>query len=94
MNISKVSGKNKKHKVFLYALSTCVWCKMTKQFLNDSNVEYEYVDVDLSSEEDKQKIHAAITSRGGMLTYPTTIIDDKVLIAGFRKDQLKEALEL
>ena len=94
MNISKVSGKNKKHKVFLYALSTCVWCKMTKQFLNDNNVEYEYVDVDLSGEEDKQKIHAAITSKGGMLSYPTTIIDDKVLITGFRKDQLKEALEL
>ena len=94
MNISKVSGKNDKHKVFLYALSTCVWCKMTKQFLNDNKVEYEYVDVDLCSEEDKQKIHAAITSKGGMLSYPTTIIDGKVLITGFRKDQLKEALEL
>ena len=43
MNISKVSGKNNKHKVFLYALSTCVWCKMTKQYLNDNNIEYEYV---------------------------------------------------
>jgi glutaredoxin-like protein NrdH len=94
MNISKVSGKNSKHKVFLYALSTCVWCKMTKQYLNDNNVEYEYVDVDLCSEEDKQKIHAAIVGKGGMLSYPTTIVDDKVLITGFRKDKLKEALEI
>jgi len=94
MNISKVSGKNSKHKVLLYALSTCVWCKMTKQYLNDNNVEYEYVDVDLAGEEDKQKIHAAIASKGGMLSYPTTIVDDKVLITGFRKDKLKEALEI
>jgi glutaredoxin-like protein NrdH len=94
MNISKVSGKNNKHKVFLYALSTCVWCKLTKHYLNDNNVEYEYVDVDLCSEEDKQKIHSEIVSKGGMLSYPTTIVDDKVLITGFRKDKLKEALEI
>jgi len=94
MNISKVSGKNNKHKVRIYALSTCVWCKMTKQFLNENNVEYEFVDVDLADEEDKQKIHEIIQNKGGMLSYPTTIVDDKVVITGFRKDQLKEALEI
>ena len=31
---------------------------------------------------------------GGMLSYPTTIVDDKVVITGFRKDKLKEALEI
>ena len=94
MDISKVSGKNNKHKVFVYALSTCVWCKMTKQYLSEHNIEYEYVDVDLCSEEDKQKIHEAIQSKGGMLSYPTTIVDDNVVITGFRKDKLKEALEM
>ena len=94
MNISKVQGKNNKHKVTLYALSTCVWCKMTKQFLKDSNIEYEYVDVDLCTEEDKDKIRKHILSKGGNLSYPSTIVDDKILITGFRKDQLKEALEI
>jgi glutaredoxin-like protein NrdH len=94
MDISKVAGKNNKHKVFLYALSTCVWCKMTKQYLNDNGIEYEYVDVDLCSEEDKRKIHEVILSKGGSLSYPTAIVDDKKVITGFRKDLLKEALEL
>lgn len=94
MDISKVDGNNTKHKVFVYALSTCVWCKMTKQFLKDNNVAFEYVDVDLCTEEDKQKIHEDIQKRGGSLNYPTTIIDDKVVITGFRKDQLKKELEL
>jgi glutaredoxin-like protein NrdH len=94
MNISKVSGKNDKHKVFVYALSTCVWCKLTKQYLSDNNVEYEYVDVDLCSEEEKQKIRETIQSKGGTLSYPTTIVDDDVVITGFRKDKLKEALEI
>jgi len=93
MDISKVSGKNTKHKVMMYALSTCVWCKMTKQFLKDNDIEYEYVNVDLCAEEDKEKIRRDIQSKGGSLSYPTTIIDDEKLIMGFRKDLLKEALE-
>ena len=94
MNISKVTGENNKHKVFLYALSTCVWCKMTKQFLKDNNIQYEYVDVDLCEEEDKQKIRQHIQKLGAPLSYPTTIVDDQKVITGFRKDLLKEALEL
>ena len=94
MNISKVSGKNSKHKVFLYALSTCVWCKMTKDYLKENSVEFEFVDVDLANEDDKRKIHETIMSKGGSLSYPTTIVDDKRVITGFRKDLLKESLEL
>jgi glutaredoxin-like protein NrdH len=94
MQLSKVSGKKNNHKVTLYALSTCVWCKLTKQFLTENSVEYEYIDVDLCDEEDKQKIHETIQSKGGSLSYPTTIVDDKVVITGFRKDKLKEVLEI
>ena len=92
MEFSKVSGKNSAHKVVVYALSTCVWCKMTKQFLKDNSIKFEYVNVDLCEEDDKQKIRAEIQSKGGNLNYPTTIIDDKIVVTGFRKDQLKEAL--
>jgi glutaredoxin-like protein NrdH len=93
MNISKVEGKNSKHKVFIYALSTCVWCKMTKQFLKDNDVTYQYVDVDLATDDDRAKIRQEIQNRGGTLSYPTTIIDDKEVVTGFRKDLLKEKLE-
>jgi glutaredoxin len=94
MKTVKVAGKNSKHKVLLYALSTCAWCKLTKSFLKENNVEYDYVDVDLCSEEDKEKIKKDILKRGGSLSYPAIIIDDKILINGFRKDKLKEALEI
>ena len=94
MDKVKVSGKNSKHKVFLYALSTCGWCKLTKQFLKDNDIEFEYVDVDLCNDKDKEKVKKDILNQGGSLSYPTTIIDDKILITGFRKDKLKEALEI
>ena len=90
----RVTGENSKHKVLVYAISTCAWCKMTKRFLNDNNVEYEYVDVDLTSDEDHEKIRQDIISMGGEPSYPTLIVDGKTVITGFRKDKIKEALEL
>ena len=94
MKIEKVPGKNKKNKVFLYALSTCAWCKMTKQFLKDNNVEFEYVDVDQCDDKDLDKIKSDILSKGGSLSYPVIIVNDKTLINGFRKDKIKETLQI
>jgi glutaredoxin len=94
MKIVKVEGKDNKHKVFLYAISTCAWCKQTKKFLKDSGIEYEYVDVDLCGEEDQKKVRNEILSKGGRLSYPAIIIDNKILINGFLVDKIKEALEI
>ena len=94
MKTVKVSGKNKKHKVLLYAISTCGWCKRAKNFLNDNNVDYEYVDIDLCSSEDKNTIRQDILKRGGVLAYPTVIIDGKTLLTGPSPDKLREVLEL
>jgi len=30
--VVKVEGEKKEHNVFLYTLSTCGWCKKTKEF--------------------------------------------------------------
>ncbi len=94
MPFSKVPGKKNHHKVVIYALSTCVWCKMTKQYLKDNEVEYEFLDVDLCSPGEKEQARQDILNKGGVLSYPTIIVDDKRLITGFRKDLLKEALQL
>jgi glutaredoxin len=94
MKPKKVSGKNSKHKVTLYAISTCAWCKRAKNFFEDNDIEYEYVDIDLCSKEDREEIRKEILKRGGRLSYPTIIIDDEVLITGFHDDKIKEVLEI
>ena len=94
MNTIKVSGKNQKHKILLYTLSTCAWCKMLKKFLIKNNFEYEYIDVDLCSDEDSEKIEKDIQNRGGRPSYPVIIIDNKNLMNGFYEDKLREALEI
>ncbi|MGD8564841.1 MAG: glutaredoxin family protein [Candidatus Bathyarchaeota archaeon] len=94
METTKVPGTNKKHEVLLYAISTCVWCKRMKKLLQKNNIEYKYIDIDLCSEEDRQKIREDIQKRKGRLSYPTLIIDDTTLITGFKEPAVKEALEI
>ena len=62
--------------------------------MKENEIEYEYVDVDLCEDEDKEKIKKDILDKGGDLSYPTIIVDGKIVITGFRKDKLKEALEI
>jgi glutaredoxin len=94
MQPTKVAGKKKKHRVLIYALSTCVWCKRTKQLLKDNGVEFEYADIDLCSPKDQEEIRKDIVKHGGHISFPTIIIDDKTVITGFREEKIKEALEL
>ena len=92
MKYIKVPGKYKKHKVLIYAISTCIWCKRAKKFFRDQDIEYKYVDIDQCNVEDRSKIKKAILARGGQLVYPTIIIDDKILINNFRIVKIRDAL--
>lgn len=64
----------------------------TKQFLKDKEVEYEYVDVDLLSKEDLEKVKKEISDLRAQLLFPLIVIDNKVVITGFREDQINGAL--
>ena len=92
MKIERVPGTDNKHKVFLYALSTCAWCKKTKKYLQGKKVEFQYVDVDLCSEEDLNQVREDLKKRGLQMTFPIIIVDDQNSVVGFREEKLNEAL--
>ena len=94
MKGKKVSGIHRQHHVLLYTLSTCVWCNRTKKFLQQQNVEYEYVDIDLLNRDDREQCRQEILKKGGQLLYPTIIVDEKTIINGFREETLREVLGL
>lgn len=91
MNIIHIEGK-KKGKVMLYALSTCIWCKKTKQLLDDLGVEYDYVYVDLESGAEKTALTKEIIKHSSDIAFPTMVIDDLVCIQGYDVDKIKEKL--
>ena len=90
MKIEHVKGENK-GKIMLYAISTCAWCKKTKQLLNDLDVEYSYIFVDLLEGRDKDKTMKEVEKWNPRCSFPTLVINNKCII-GFKEEQIREAL--
>jgi glutaredoxin len=89
--IKQVTGK-KKGDVLLYALSTCGWCRKTKDLLGDLGVEYRYIDVDLLDSEAKSEAIKEITKWNPRCSFPTLVINNDRCIMGYQADKTREAL--
>lgn len=88
-----VAGNNKKHHVKIYTLSTCGWCKKTKELLKTLDVEYEYVDVDTITGDDINLVNEEVKKYNPYRTYPTIVIDKgKHVILGFNDKEIKDKL--
>ena len=91
MRFEHVDGVDK-GKVVLYALSTCVWCKRTKQFLGNLGVRYDFVFVDLLEGAEKDEAMDEIRKWNPRCSFPTIVVNDQKCIVGFKEDEIKEAL--
>ena len=89
--MEQVTGK-KKGDVLLYALSTCGWCRKTKDLLGDLGVEYRYIDVDLLDSEAKSEAIKEITDWNPRCSFPTLVINNDRCIVGYQADKIREAL--
>jgi glutaredoxin len=90
----RVDGGKSDHDVFLFALSTCGWCKLTKEFLSENDVTFEYIDVDKCTLEEKREVGRILKEKDVHPGFPVTIVDDKVVIIGFKPDDFREVLGL
>lgn len=73
-------------KVTVYSTPTCPFCIRVKQFLKESNVQFE--DIDVSENEEKAQ---EMISRSGQMGVPVIEIDNEMVI-GFDKEKIKELL--
>ena len=94
MPITKIEGTKNNHKVFLYTLSTCGWCKKTKELLREKGVAFEYLDVDTLKAEERKAAIEDLHKRNAPLGFPIIIIDDKELISGYQQEKILGALGL
>lgn len=92
MVLEHVSGKKTKH-IVIYALSTCPWCRKTKNLLNELGIEYDFVDIDLVPAEEKQALLDTMCKWNPACSFPTIIIDDKKCIVGFKEDEIRKVVE-
>ncbi len=85
--------------VHLYALSTCPYCRMTKKYLDESEVAYELTEVDLlegeTSDESTPKgaAVAEVKRLSGGTSFPVLVAGDEVVV-GFNKGRISQVLGL
>jgi glutaredoxin-like protein NrdH len=91
MTMMHVKGEDK-GKIILYALSTCVWCKKTKNLLTDLGVDFHYVYVDLLKEDEKEKVMDEVKVHNPACSFPTLVIYDKTCIIGYNEGMIREVL--
>jgi glutaredoxin-like YruB-family protein len=75
-------------KVKIYTTPTCPWCRKTKEFFKENNVEYEEIDVTANQKAQKEMI-----DKSGQMGVPVIDIDGKIIV-GYDIDKLKKALKL
>ena len=91
MKYTRIEGKNK-GKVVLFAISTCMWCKKTKRLLNELGVQYDYIDVDLLTDEEKEEVKKEVLRWRKIAAYPLLVIDDKRCIKFYDEEERRKFL--
>ncbi len=89
MNVHHIDGTDK-GKLLIYTLSTCIWCKKTKAFLDSLGVSYDYVEVDVLSSEEKESTLTEIKRFNPQCSFPTLVVNDKECIIGYNESKIKE----
>lgn len=91
MAVEHVSGRDA-GQIMLYALSTCVWCRRTRQLLDELGVAYDYQYVDFLQGNERKQAIAEVEKWNPKCSFPTLVIKDKCII-GFKEDEIREALK-
>ena len=79
--------------VKLYALTTCIHCKNTKDYLDKCGIDYDCVNVDTLDTDQRRQVIEELKKSNPSCAFPMLIIGDKIII-GFRMDEIREALNL
>ncbi|BCS89771.1 glutaredoxin family protein [Pseudodesulfovibrio sediminis] len=80
--------------VTLYALSTCVHCHNTRDFLTEMlGIDgFKCVFTDRLSGDERNDTMRMLRSVNSELSFPTIVIGDDVVL-GFKKDKIRELVE-
>ena len=86
-----VDGRGGRPRVKFYGLSTCVWCRRTRQFLEDEGVPFDYVYVDLLDDDEQEQVMEEVRRWNPAESFPTLVLEGRCIV-GYRPEEIKEAL--
>ena len=90
MEAKHVMGEDR-GRIMLYALSTCVWCRKTKDLLKTMNVSFDYADVDLLNAKERDEAMEEIRKWNPLCSFPSLIINNNCVV-GYDEKKIRELL--
>jgi len=89
-----VPGLHDEHQVAFYGLSTCIWCKRTRQFLEEQGIRFDYTYVDLLQGQEREEAVEKVRRWNPTVSFPTLVVDDEKCLIGYKQDEVKKVLGL
>lgn len=77
--------------VYVYALSTCPWCRKTRQWFMDNRVDFDFVDVDTLPDDEQDAAADKAYELSGGRRFPVVVINGDVIV-GYNPDKFLEHL--
>ncbi len=75
--------------VRMYSLSTCPWCKKMKRFLREGGVDFDFLDLDLADEGEKNDAFAEMKRLGLPTAFPIVIVGDRA-VQGYKPSEVMD----
>ena len=88
------TGASPEHQVVMYGLSTCVWCRKMREFLESERVVFEVIYVDKLEGAEQDAALAEVRRWNPAGSFPTLVIDGALSVNGYKTDEAREVLGL
>jgi len=78
-------------KVKIFTISTCIHCKALKRMLDEQGIVYDFEDVDLMPEKERESFIEATREYNEKNAYPIVMIGNKAIV-GYQEKLIRSEL--
>lgn len=89
-SLAAALGINEDYRIILYGADWCPDCRKSKSFLNDNNINYQFIDID----QHEWSIPIITKINNGKRKVPTIVINDDMILVEPENEELRQALNL
>jgi len=93
---ASIQSDNKNHSIVIYTLSNCDHCEEAMRYLESRVVEYEHVNIDTASPEERERAAAVfgedLPTTGMRIAFPIIVMSGGEVITGFDEERIEEAI--
>lgn len=83
-------GINEENRIIMYGADWCPDCRKSKSFLNDNNINYQYIDID----QNEWAIPIITKINNGKRKIPTILINEDIVLVEPENEELRRVLKI